>query len=400
LDFVATAVRQQRLVLTCALGLGLLSAVAVYFFMSVKYESEALILPPNHPSEPLTGGTLMQLELQLAASQGVPKRDAQSFWGKVLTSRTVADYMIDRFDLKKEYKTNRRSSAERKLTRRSTFDQQLSGMISIRVQDPNPVRAAAMANGYVAALQETADTLAISDAAQRQAFFEAQVDREKQQLAQAEKALGVMQHKTGIVSLKGQTGTAIGQIAAVKGQIQALTVEMEAQGSSETAQDPDMARMQAEMDGLKAQLAKLEQQNADVETMGDVGASALPAGAVDYMRAVRDLRYHESLYQALAKHVASAEMDQERKAPTIQVVDAAVPSEKPAGLPRPLYVMVGVMVGAILGWIAALIRESYRKMKQSPSGRYRLQLIHRELHPGELPSAKQGSSSRPTAIAS
>lgn len=382
LDFVAAALRQRRLMLICAVVFGLLTFVAVYFVMSVKYESEAIILPPAHPGEPMTGGTLAQLELELGASQGVKTKDAQAFWGMVLTSRTVTDYVIDRFDLRKEYKTNIRTSAERKLARRTTFDEPQSGLISIRVKDPSPVRAAELANGFVAALQEVADSLVIADAKQRQAFFQGQVDREKDQLQRAEAALTAMQQKTGLVTLRGQTGMAVAQIAGVKGKIQALAVEMEAQGTSETAQDPDMMRMQADMDGLKAELAKLEQQNPDVETMGDVGTDSLPAGEVEYMRAVRDLKYHESLYQALAKHTAGAQMDMLRAASQIQVVDKAVPAEKPSGLPRWLYVILGVFGGAFVGWIAGLVRESYRKMKQSPSGRYRMQRIRAELAKG------------------
>jgi uncharacterized protein involved in exopolysaccharide biosynthesis len=380
LDFVAVAVRQRRLILVCALVFGLLTAVAVYGVMSVKYQSEAIILPPDHPSEPLTGGTLVQLEYELASTQGVKKKDPQDFWGTVLTSRTVMDYMINRFDLWDEYKTKDRDAAERKLMRRTTFEEPTSGLIYIRVKDPSPVKAAQMANGYIDALQERMNALAVSDAQQREVFFQGQVNREKEQLELAEAALTAMQQKTGLVTLRGQTGEVLEQIADLKGRIRAKELQIEAQKLSETPEDPDMTRLQAQLDGLRAELTKLEQQNPAVEAMGDVGPNALPGGQTEYMRAVRDLRYHESLYQALAKHAAGARMDEVRTAPPIDVLQTAIPSEAPAGLQRWLYVVLGVLAGAFLGWIAGMVRESYRKMKLSPSGQYRLQLIRRELH--------------------
>ena len=382
LDFVAAALRQRRLMLICAVVFGLLTFVAVYFVMSVKYESEAIILPPAHPGEPMTGGTLAQLELELGASQGVKTKDAQAFWGMVLTSRTVTDYVIDRFDLRKEYKTNIRTSAERKLARRTTFDEPQSGLISIRVKDPSPVRAAELANGFVAALQEVADSLVIADAKQRQAFFQGQVDREKDQLQRAEAALTAMQQKTGLVTLRGQTGMAVAQIAGVKGKIQALAVEMEAQGTSETAQDPDMMRMQADMDGLKAELAKLEQQNPDV---GDDGRRwhRLPAsrGGGVHARGARPEISREPVPGAGQAHGRGADG---------YVAGGIADPGGGQGRARGETLRAAALAlcdsrrvrWSVCRMDCGLVRESYRKMKQSPSGRYRMQRIRAELAKG------------------
>jgi len=379
LDLVLLAVRERRMVLGWALSCAVLTFIAVYFFMSVKYRSETVILPPQQASSRSTGNSMADLGAALASSEGVNLKSSEDFWTSVLKGRTINDYVIDHFDLRKEYKVKLRTAAEKKLRRRASFDIDKAGLITISVDDPDPKRAAVLANGFVEALHASMDTLAVTDAAQRRVFFESQLAQEKEKLNEAELALEQMQRRTGVITLGGQTAQAISLISSLRTKIAEKTVEMQALGSSATAENPEMKRLQTEIDAERSQLSEVEKQQEGKASLGDVGPQSLPQATLDYIRVVRDLRYHEGLFEALAKQVEGARMDEARTAPMVQVVDVAIPDDKPTGLPRPVWVLVGFIVGGILGLIAAAIRHSYRKMKESPDGSRKMQEIREAL---------------------
>jgi len=380
LDFVLIAVRQRRMIYGFMIVFGLIAAILAYFVISVKYRSETVILPPEQASSRSTGNSLADLSAALGSSEGANLKSSEDFWTSVLKGRTITDYVVDHYDLKKEYKTNSRTAAEKTLKRKATFDIDKAGLITISVADTDPVRSAQLTNGYVEALHSIMDTLAITDAAQRRLFFQQQLEQEKERLNQAELALAQMQRTTGVITLGGQTSEAIHLISDLRVKIAEKTVEMESLGSAATAENPEMKRLQGEIEADRRQLAQVEkeQEGKAAPPLGDVGPNSLPEATLAYIRVVRDLRYHEGLFEALAKQLEAARMDEARSAPNVQVIDIAIPEERPSGLPRYLIVVIGVFVGLIFGLIAAAIRSAYRRMKASPEGSRKLQELRAE----------------------
>jgi len=380
LDFVVLAVRERWWILRWTLAFGVLFGLAAYLLISVKYSSETVILPPSQAASRSTGNSLADLSSALSSSEGANLRSSEDFWTSVLKGRTITDYVIDHFNVRQEYKVSERTAAEKILKRHVSFDIDKAGLIDISVVDKNPQRAAVLANGYVEALHAIMDTLAITDAAQRRLFFQQQLDQEKERLNQAELALADMQRRTGVLTLGGQTSEAVHLISDLRVKIAAKQVEMQALGSSATAENPEMKRLQAELDADRSELAQTEKEQTTGKTaLGDVSTNSLPQATLDYIRVVRDLRYHEGLFEALSKQLEAARMDEARSAPTVQVIDTAIPDDRPAGLPRYLYIVVGLVVGTVLGLIAVFVRQSYRKMKQSPEGSRKLEQIRAAL---------------------
>jgi tyrosine-protein kinase Etk/Wzc len=97
----------------------------------------------------------------------------------ILGSRTIADDLILKFDLQREYKTKRFVDAQAALKSHTTFDTSKDGLIHIDVKDHDARRASDLANGYVDELYSMNSTLAIGEAAQRRVFFDQQLNDEK-----------------------------------------------------------------------------------------------------------------------------------------------------------------------------------------------------------------------------
>jgi uncharacterized protein involved in exopolysaccharide biosynthesis len=87
----------------------------------------------------------------------------------------------------------------------------------------------------------------------------------------------------------------------------------------------------------------------------EVPVGKLPQAGLEYLRRYRDVKYHESLYEALAKQYEAARLDEAKAAPLIQVVDKAIVPERKSWPPR-LWMIIISSALALLGsslWIMA-----------------------------------------------
>ena len=95
----------------------------------------------------------------------------------------------------------------------------VDGMIQISVTDVESKRASDIANAYVEQLYVMNANLAITEAAQRRAFFDQQLDEERRSLVAAEDDLRNLQQRTGIIQLNGQAQMVIQTISQLRAEI-------------------------------------------------------------------------------------------------------------------------------------------------------------------------------------
>jgi len=92
----------------------------------------------------------------------------------MLKSNSVADALIERFDLKAYYSTKLRDETRKRLAGDSRFSPRERDHLH-RGRCQGPKLAADLANAYVAELHRLTTTLAVTEAAQRRVFFERQL---------------------------------------------------------------------------------------------------------------------------------------------------------------------------------------------------------------------------------
>lgn len=367
-DILIILAGQRRLIVKSMLLCGVLGLLLS--FMSPKmYESSVTFLPPAQMGT--RGASVGDISAALSAAAGVSFKSAEDFWTAVLKGRTITDRVVNMFDLKQEYHAQAMSAAEGALRSRVSFDIDKAGLITISVKDPKAPRAAQIANGYITAMHDSMSDMAVDDANQRMAFFDSQVSAERGKLSAAEKDMMDVQRRTGVIALGGQTSEAISQIGDLRARITEKTVELQALRASATDQNPEVQRLKTEIGADQSALARLENEQGH-PALGDISAQQVPQATLDYIRAARELRYHESLYDALGKQVEAARLDIARSAPMIQVVDSAVPADHPAGMGRKIWVLVGMLVGFFLGLGFGVLRHFYRQVKTTPEGREKL----------------------------
>jgi tyrosine-protein kinase Etk/Wzc len=346
--------RNKKTILRFTVATGILTALIVFFVLKPTYTAEAVFLPPQ--STP--GSAMSQLADQMGSlgalgAIGGIKNPTDVYIG-ILGSRTIADTLIKRFDLQSVYKTKRLSDTEKTLKGNSNFIAGKDSLITISVVDKDPHRATSLANGYLDALYEQNGSLALTESKQRRVFFEQQLAREKDALADAEVDLKRTQEQTGLIVPIGQAEAEIQSMQQLRAQITSRQVELSVQQQSSTEQNPAVVRLQTEIERLQGELRKLEN-GSSKRTPGSVQAptAKVPELALEYVRKQREVKYHETLFELLARQYEAARLDESREAPLLQVVDKAIVPDKKSGPPRALLMAAGISMGLIVGilWV-------------------------------------------------
>ena len=380
LELLLVLAREKRPILQVTLGAAILATIIV-FLVPKMYTATATILPPQQNQS-----ILSTLVGQVAGGNNVDLRDLglknpSDVFVAMLKSRTVEDALINRFDLRKAYSKKTYQDARKVLEKRSEIDPEKEGLISIAVTDRLPKRAADIANAWVDELRTLNQSLALTEAAQRRVFFEQKLAQERDDLAKAELAMQQIEQKTGLLQPDAQTKALIGAVADVRAQIAAKEVQLQSLRTYGTENNPDVKRVERELAELRAQSAQISQTQRSgsepAESNLDVPTPRVASASVEYLRVARDMRYHESLYDFLARQLEAARIDEAKNAVVVQVVDRAVEPEKKSSPKRLLIVAITAIAAFLLVCFAVLVREAIRRKQQDPVEAARLaQLNH------------------------
>jgi tyrosine-protein kinase Etk/Wzc len=361
--------------------LSLLVGAAIAFSLKLTFTATASILPPQAPQSSAAAllGQLGSIA-GLGGAGGLLKNPADLYVA-MLQSRTISDRIINQFHLQSLWKQNRLEETRTSLKNFAQFEAAKDGLITITVKDHSPKLASDVANAYVDELYRMNSTLAITEAAQRRVFFDEQVKEEKIALAKSENDLKATQEKTGLIELSGQSAMAIRTIADTRAELRSREVELQAMRSYATDQNPNLIRQQTEIEALRQQLSVLENDQKNL-LPGDiqVPAGRVPRESLEYIRKLREVKYHDSLFTLLSKQYEAARIDEAKSAPIIQVIDRAVPPDKKSGPPRMLITLGFGVLGFCIACLWAFLSQALVRMRQNPESAAILDQVNAILH--------------------
>lgn len=357
-------------------GVAVILATITVFLLPKTYTAKAKIMPPQQNQ---SMGAMAALSQQLGplaalAGQGVGLRNPSDIYVAMLRSETVANALIDRFSLMSVYKQKLREYVRKQLETATEIKAGKEGVISIAVEDRNPQRAADLANGYVEELEKLTKTLNLTEAGKRRLFFEREVKMENDNLADAEVALKQTQEKTGLILLDSQSRAMIESVTSLRASIAAQEVKVQAMRSFATTENPDLVLAEQELATMRAQLDRLER-GGGKRSIADVAIENVPTVGLEYIRKLRDVKYHEALFQLLAKQYEAAKIDEARDALIVQQMDKATPPEQKSGPHRLLILFNITLLALIVAIVAALSMEAMERAKEDPQYATRLQLF-------------------------
>jgi capsule polysaccharide export protein KpsE/RkpR len=176
----------------------------------------------------------------------------------MLKSRTIADRIVNRFNLKKVYEVDSQEMARSRLAASTDITSGKDGLIVIQVEDRDQKLVADLANAYTGELLDLTKVLAVTEAGQRRVFYERQLSGAKDNLAKAEAALRGNLDTQGVMSVETEGKAVLETVARLRAQVSAKEIELNSMRPFVTPTHPDFRRAEEELASLRKELANLQ----------------------------------------------------------------------------------------------------------------------------------------------
>jgi tyrosine-protein kinase Etk/Wzc len=363
LDLLQTVVENLRLLVLAPLAAGLL-ALGISFLVTPTFTSTTQFMPPQQQQS--SAAVLLQSLGALGGIAGAATgiKNPNDQFVSFLQSRTIQDSLIQRFKLVERYESEFLQDARDELGKNARISSGKDGLITVSVDDHDPVFAAELANAHVEELSQLLGRLAVTEAQQRRVFFEKQLASAKDNLIKAEQALQAS--GVNVSALKANPEAAVEGLAQLQASITAQEVKVASMRNYLTENAPDFRQAMAELSALRVQLRRAEQSQKPAQQ-----------GDSDYIAKFRDFKYNETLFELFAKQYELARVDESREGAVIQVVDVAQPAEKKS---KPKKALIAVLTTLATGFALLLfvfVRQAVRNASREQASAEKLDALRR-----------------------
>jgi capsule polysaccharide export protein KpsE/RkpR len=354
--------------------LGLVLSILIAFLIPRRFTSTARLMPPDNQSASGLAMAAAALtdkaggELGSIAGDLLGFKNTSDLFVGILTSRTAQDALIEKFDLRKVYRDRRMEDARDDLADRTSIDvDRKTQIITIKVTDKSPARAAAMAQAYVEQLNDLVANLSTSGARRERIFLEGRLAGVSQDLEAAEKHFADFASKNTAINVPEQGKAMLGAAATLEGELIAAQSELEGLRQIYTDNNVRVQSVQARVDELRHQVEKLAGKGEDVSVSANQQNESpypsmrkLPLLGVTYADLYRQARVQEAVYETLTQEYEIAKVQEAKEIPTVKVLDAPDIPEKKSFPPRTLIIGMGTILAVAVGAIWILIMQAWK----------------------------------------
>jgi len=353
-------------------------AVIVTFILPSRYTATAQLLPPSDDGDmfglsSLLGGGVGSGLSKLKAGLSGASTPSDLMLG-ILSSRTVMQHVAERCSIAKYYKIRKPSPEKsvRQLKDMTKLAASDDGIVRISVEAKTRGLAAQIANAYVAELDSFLRYSNISRGRNMRVFIEKRLGQLDTSLAVATESLKAFQELNKVVSVDDETKAAIDAYARMKSELSLQEAEYEAARSAASDENPYVGNLRRGISASRDELRKLEQGGGASGFGVGYGVSfvRLPGVAAQFARKYQDFRIQQEAFAALYQQYEYARVLEARDAPTLTVLDYAVPPERRSSPVRSMIVVVVFIFSLAAGVCFAFVGEYFRILRDARPAEY------------------------------
>jgi len=359
LELLRVLVRRKMLIIkTCTAALVL--SVCYSLTLDNIYTATNQFLPPQKESSSAAFSALLSQAGGLAGLAGGGMGGSADLYLGILKSRSVADAVIKRLDLQKEYKKKTMDETRKKLENIVKFKSGKNGIITVSADSRDPQKAALLANTFVDELTQRSVQLYLLKAGGERQFLEKRLEVVKQDLVKAENDLRAFQEKYKTFKVDAQATVAIEGIARLKAEIVSKEVQLASLSNSRTGENNEVMALQAAISKLKSQLGSMVGSGGPDNIIPAAGN--VPALGVAYLRKVRELKIQEAVFEQLTKQYEVAKINENKDTSTLQILDEAVAPSKKSKPKRSLIVLLSTFTAFLISVVSIFVQEHLSKL--------------------------------------
>jgi uncharacterized protein involved in exopolysaccharide biosynthesis len=384
---------RHRSVLARVTSISFVASLTLAFLIPKQYKSSASIMPPDQQ-----GSGAMMLAALLGhggigslgglASGLLGGHSTTALFINLLESGTVRGHLIDRFDLQHVYHTRYRITTAKRLAHHTKLsDDKKSGVITIEVEDTDPVRARDLAQAYLDELNKLLNLTSTSAARQERIFIEQRLQAVQNDLERAQLELSEFSSRNSTVDIKEQTRAMVDAGARVQGELLVEQSGLESLRQIYGDGNVRVRQSEARINVLHRQLVQLTGSSAPLQTQSAATATStdqedkgelypslrqLPRLAVPYADLYRRVKVQETVFELLTQQYEIARIEEAKDTPVVSVIDTPGIAEKKSFPPRTLITLLLTFAAFLATAALLLLREGWSHL---PAGDPRKALI-------------------------
>jgi capsule polysaccharide export protein KpsE/RkpR len=380
----ATLLWHHRKMLARVAIVSLVLSLTIAFIIPKQYKATASIMPPDQQSS----GTMMLAALMgrggglgslgSLASGLLGGHTTTALFVNLLESGTVSGHLIDRFNLQHVYHTRYRITTAKRLAHRTKItDDKKSGVITIEVEDTDPVRARDLAQAYLDELNKILNQTSTSTARQERMFIEHRLNAVQNDLERAQLELSEFSSKNSTVDIKEQTRAMVDTGARVQAE---LLVEQSGLQSLRQIYGDNNVRVretEARIASLQRDLVKMTGSSAPLQEAISGGADSsdssdkgelypplrqLPRLAVPYADLYRRVKVQETVFELLTQQYEMARIQEAKDTPVVNVIDVPGIPEKKSFPPRLILTLLLTLFSVAVASALIIFREGWSRL--------------------------------------
>ena len=367
IDYIRVVLDRKRTILRTTAVIFCV-AVVVSMILPKSYQAVARVLPPQQ-EQGLLGAMISQsVGISSAAKDIFGTGTPADLYAGMLTSETIKDALIDRFNLMTVYRQKYRIDTYKRLEKFITVEVgKKDGIITVKTEAKDPQLAATLANAAVEELGKLSVKLAVSGAEKNQAYLEERLAKSKVDLANAEDAMKEFLSRNKAIDVSEQARGTIHSVAQLKAQLALQEVLLNSARSRFTDSSQEVKSLKVMVAGLQSQIAQLEG-NLDGGSIPAVGT--IPALGQVYLRLLRNLKMQEVFVELLTKQYEQASFTAAKNIPGIQVIQYARVPDKKAKPKRTLIVLAATFAGLLYSIGMVFVSEYFESLPLEEKARW------------------------------
>jgi len=357
---------ERRKLLGKFLAWGGAASLLIAIIIPTRYAATTRLMPPDPPAGQgmtLLAGLVGKMGANLASLGGdlLGVSTSVDLFAGLLESRTVQNDLVAKFNLRTVYGERHLVDARKELARRTDLSiDRKSGILTIQVTDQDPKRATAMAQEYVAQLNNVVTQLNTSSAHRERMFLEARLEQVKTELESAEGDFSKFASKNAAIDIKEQGKAMVEAAAVLEGQLIAAQTELQGLRQIYADQNIRVQTMQARVDELRRQILKMggkQEPDGALPLKEDElypSIRKLPLLGVTYADLFRRMKVEETVFETLTQQYEIAKVQEAKEVPSVKMLDPAELPEKKVFPPRTLLFFLGEIIALAIGagWIS------------------------------------------------
>lgn len=353
----------HRRLLSRVTAIALVLSLGIAFTIPKQYKSTARIMPPDQGG---VGGLAMAALASKGGLGGIGGllggllggHTSTALFVDLLHSGTVTGHLVERFHLQQVYHKRYLVDTAKHLARITTVtDDKKSGVITIVVEDTDPVRARDLAQGYLDELNRIVTRTSTSSAHQERVFIEGRLRSVQSDLEQAQLELSEFSSRNSTIDIKEQTRAMVDAASRVQAEV---LVEQSGLNSLRQIYGDNNIRVretEARINSLQGDLNKMSGTSAPLAAGVALGSQSatdtdgkenalypplrqLPRLAVPYADLYRRVRVQEAVFELLTQQYELSRVEEAKDVPVVSVIDPPGIAEKKSSPSRLLVALL------------------------------------------------------------